>query len=193
MSGKYEAGDRVVFTRDIKAFTVGCTLYAKEGEEAVILEVEGFPPKDHCLVKLDRGNILLVATDEFKAVEVSVQYPSSSKPLRINRLLAKVAKDLPSDALSKAESEGRMTGETTGYLLSFLGQVISNPNKWYTIRKNPYGERARNCEMDYLKGMVEMLQLDFIEFRHSDKSVMFRLYEDFNGKYDLYNREVKDA
>lgn len=190
MSGKLKVGDRVYTKRDVIR---GDCLLARIWAKGHIINLESNLTGDkRYFIKLCNGNVLRVSHNDIKLDEGDCNKDSTKgqTPLRINRLLAKIAKDLPPDILSEAESEGRMTGESTGYLLSFLGQVISNPNKWYTIRKNPYGERARVYEMNHLKGMVEMLQLDFIEFRHSDLSVMFKLYEDFNGKYDLYNREV---
>ncbi len=108
--------------------------------------------------------------------------------IKINRLLAKFCSHLDSEALELASLDNRLTGETTGYLLSFLGNVLSNPNKTFNIRENYYGYKAQRYEFETLKVLVDKLELNFIEFCQKDLTVTYRLYECYDNEYDMYRK-----
>jgi hypothetical protein len=108
--------------------------------------------------------------------------------IRINRLLAKVCTHLDSELLMRVTYEDRLTGETTAYLLSFLGQLMSTPNKPMVLRENKYGCKARLSEFTHLRDLVNKLGLSFIEFNATNLTVTYRLYEYYENEYDMYKK-----
>lgn len=115
--------------------------------------------------------------------------------IKINRLLAKTCSHLNSGELDLYRLSCRVTGESTAYLLSLLGEVLSNPNEKFYIRKSQYGEKARHHEFKQLQSLVAKLELNFIEFCRRDLSVSYHLYDYYEGTYDMYRKlgGLKDA
>lgn len=114
--------------------------------------------------------------------------------IRINNLVAEMFPYVTKDMISVIESHNRVTGETTGKLLTFLGKVISEPNKPHRLPDNPLGYKAKCYDFKRLKIMCEMLDLKCMEFREADMLVTFKLHSYYDNEYDLLKgREKRNA
>lgn len=94
----------------------------------------------------------------------------------VNKLHYHVADGKYADHFKQTEldARNRCTGKTTGKALEMISKVLYNPNKKFYFDSG-YAEEyfIKTC-----KRLVEVLELRFIEFRESDRSVVYNLFED---------------
>lgn len=105
--------------------------------------------------------------------------------IKINNLAMELIPNLDDYIHNSIIMDNKITGETTGYLLGLLSDVILNPSKKHFIRETLYGHRNRAYEFDALRHMVARLDLKCIKMQPSDYSVVFNLYSTYKDTCDL--------
>lgn len=105
--------------------------------------------------------------------------------IKINNLAMELIPNLDDKAHIIIIGDDRCTGETTGYLLGLLSDVILNPSKKHFIRETLYGYRNRTHEFDALRHMIARLDLKCIKMQPCDFSIQFNLYSTYKDQCDL--------
>jgi len=69
--------------------------------------------------------------------------------------------------------QGRYTGNTTGYILEFIGKCMQHPDRVLMVNHMPL-VKQNHWVFDQIKDMVCDLELEHFEFRTTNLSVVYK-------------------
>jgi hypothetical protein len=109
--------------------------------------------------------------------------------LKYNKIIYESCKSIERSLVSEI-GYGRCTGKTTGEILKFIGQVITNPDEKHYIKDhisdfNLYGNSYKTLVLNRARDIIDHLDLKAIKVNHKDFSFEFNPYGKVRLTYEI--------